>query len=91
MTMAKTTSIQLGDHFDNFIAEKLKSGRYRNASELIREGLRRIETAEEKLEALSARLDIGRRQAEKGGFVDNFSYESLMAGIDERIKTSKKT
>lgn len=86
MIMAKTTSIQLGDHFDRFISEKLKSGRYRNASELIREGLRRIETDEQKLEALRARLDIGRQQAEKGQFVENFSYESLMAGIDERLK-----
>ncbi len=88
MTMAKTTSIQLGDHFDKFIAEKLKSGRYRNASELIREGLRRIETDEQKLEALRARLDIGRLQAEKGQFVENFSFESIMAGIDQRIKSS---
>jgi antitoxin ParD1/3/4 len=86
--MAKTTSIQLGDHFDKFIAEKLKSGRYRNASELIREGLRRIETDEQKLEALRARLDIGRLQAEKGQFVENFSFESIMAGIDQRIKSS---
>ena len=86
--MAKTTSIQLGDHFDNFIAKKLKSGRYRNASELIREGLRRIETDEQKLEALRTRLDIGRRQAEKGQFVENFSFESIMAGIDQRIKSS---
>ena len=89
MTMAKTTSIQLGDYFDKFIAEKLKSGRYRNASEIIREGLRRMETDEKILEALRARLDIGRHQAEKGEFVDNFSYESLMTGIDKRNNGSK--
>ena len=46
LIMAKTTGVQLGDHFDAFIAEKLETGRYRNAGELIREGLRRIEIDE---------------------------------------------
>ena len=91
MTMAKTTSIQLGDHFDRFIAEKLKSGRYRNASELIREGLRRIETDEKQLEALRARLDIGRKDAEEGRFVVVESAEELNAAIDRRIAARQQT
>ena len=86
--MAKTTSIQLGDHFDQFIAEKIKSGRYRNASELVREGLRRIEQDEQQLEALRARLEIGRQQAKNGQVVENVSYESLMADVDARIKAT---
>ena len=36
----KNTSIALGDHFDRYIAEQLATGRYRTASELIRESLR---------------------------------------------------
>ena len=40
--MPKTTSIKLGEHFDAFIASQLKSGSYKNASELIREGLRKV-------------------------------------------------
>ena len=31
--MAKNTSITLGNHFDEFIAEKVKAGRYGSASE----------------------------------------------------------
>src|SRR5690606_27347673 len=38
-TMQKNTSITLGQHFDAFIAEQLKSGRYSSTSEVVRAGL----------------------------------------------------
>ena len=41
--MAKNTSIALGDHFDTYISEKLNFGKYSLASEVTREGLRRLE------------------------------------------------
>lgn len=37
--MSKNTSITLGEHFDTFITEQLKSGRYSSASEVIRAGI----------------------------------------------------
>ncbi len=48
----KNTSVTLGDHFDHFdhfVAEALANGRYRSASEIIREGLRLLEDRETKL------------------------------------------
>jgi len=75
--MAKNTSITLGDHFDDFVAKQIKSGRYGSASEVIRTGLRILEDAETKLETLRELLDDG----EKSGFAD-YSYESMVSELD---------
>jgi len=57
--MAKNTSISLGDHFENFVEESLSLGRYQNASEVIRAGLRLLEIEENKLIALKKAIDDG--------------------------------
>ena len=75
--MAKNTSITLGDHFDDFVAKQIKSGRYGSASEVIRTGLRVLEDTETKLETLRELLDDG----EKSGFAD-YSYESMVSELD---------
>ena len=42
----KTTTVALGPHFDAFIRDSVLGGRYTNASEVIRAGLRRLEDVE---------------------------------------------
>ena len=76
--MSKNTSFILGDHFDAFVASQVAAGRYQNATDVIRSGLRLLEERETRLEALrhaliegeqseSVPLDIERikRQARK--------------------------
>ena len=78
--MAKNTSITLNNHFDEFISEQINNGRYGSASEVIRAGLRLLESSETKLETLRAMLTEG----EKSGFVD-YSYEQLIQQLDNEI------
>ena len=53
-------NVNLGPHFDRFVQEKLTEGRYQNASEVVRAGLRLLEDAEatnlERRAAISAEL-----------------------------------
>ncbi|WP_259396845.1 type II toxin-antitoxin system ParD family antitoxin [Psychromonas sp. SR45-3] len=46
--MAKSTSVTLGNHFGQFISQKINSGRYDSASELLRASLCALEDQESK-------------------------------------------
>jgi len=76
--MAKNTSITLGEHFDDFVAKQVKSGRYGSASEVVRAGLRTLEDVETKLETLRELLDEG----EQSGFSD-YSLEGIISELDK--------
>jgi len=58
-----TRNVNLTAELDRFIATKVKSGRYENASEVVRAGLRTLEREEQqyeaKLAALRAAIDEG--------------------------------
>jgi antitoxin ParD1/3/4 len=75
--MAKNTSISLGNHFDEFIARQLETGRFGSASEVVRAGLRMLEDAETKLETLRNLLDEG----EASGLTE-YTYEEFIAEMD---------
>jgi antitoxin ParD1/3/4 len=57
-------SYAVGEHFDKFIREQIDAGRYNNASEVVREGLRLVEEREAKLKALKEHIDSA---IERGG------------------------
>lgn len=76
--MARSTSITLGSHFDDFIATQLNSGRYGSVSEIVRSGLRLLEQKESKLEQLRRLLDEG----EQSGIAEDYSLESVIAELD---------
>lgn len=66
--MGKNTSILLGDYFENYVNEKINSGKYASVSEVIRTALRLLESEETKAKTLINELKIG----EKSGMVKNF-------------------
>ncbi len=57
--MGRNTSVSLGKHFEEFIQYRIKEGRYKNASEVIRAGLRLLEAEEQKFYALKSAIEEG--------------------------------
>ncbi len=61
--MGKNRSIALGEHIEGFVKSRIVEGRYKNASEVIRAGLRLLEDDEQKIyvlkDAIQAGLDSG--------------------------------
>jgi antitoxin ParD1/3/4 len=49
-------SINLGGHFEKFVQERIARGRYQNASEVVRAGLRLLEEHEMALEERAVQL-----------------------------------
>ena len=66
--------VSLTEKLDQYVREKIASGLYNNASEVVREALREKILSEQRqqaeLEALHAEIDIGWQQAERGDFAD---------------------
>jgi antitoxin ParD1/3/4 len=77
-----TTSLSLGPHWEGFIKKQVETGRYGSASEVVRDALRGMEEYNQKREALRAHLDEGLQQAKRGEFVEDFSFEKLIAELD---------
>jgi len=75
--MAKNTSITLGKHFDQFIRSQVDTGRYGSASEVVRAGLRLLETTETKIETLRRML----LEDEQSGTAE-YSYDALIDELD---------
>lgn len=78
--MAKNTSILLGDYFDDFINQQVKSGRFSSASEVVRTALRIFEQQETKKTELVKALIKG----EKSGFIKDFDKDKFMNSLREK-------
>ncbi|MEP6596652.1 MAG: type II toxin-antitoxin system ParD family antitoxin [Ginsengibacter sp.] len=79
--MSRNTSILLGDHFEEFISNKISSGRYNSASEVIRTALRLLEVEEQKKKALNKALI----QGEKSGYEKNFDPKVNLKKLHSKI------
>jgi antitoxin ParD1/3/4 len=53
------SSYTLGKYFEDFVQAQLASGRYNNASEVLRDALRLMEARERRLAALDASIERG--------------------------------
>ena len=79
--MGRNTSVSLGDYFENFVDSKVSSGRYKNASEVIRAGLRLLEEDENRIQILKSAIKDG---LDSGISKDFNAIENL-----KKLKTKK--
>lgn len=84
--------ISLTETLEKWVRDKVESGLYSNASEVIREALReriRAERTEaEDIEALRAQIDIGLQQAERGELVA-WNMEDFKAELDRERRSER--
>jgi len=73
--MNTNTSVALGSHFQLFVEGKISQGRYKNASEVIRAGLRLLEEEEHRFTLLKSAIQEGI----ESGVATNFNPEEQLA------------
>ena len=76
----KTTSVALGPHFEEFIQASILSGRYNNASEVVRSALRLLEEQEQKIIVLRSAIEEGMAS----GFVEDFDAKAYLQEMKAR-------
>jgi antitoxin ParD1/3/4 len=80
--MSRNTSISIGEYFDDFIQNSISAGRYKNASEVVRAGLRLLEEDENRIIALRGAIQEGI----KSGIAYDFNPELHL----EKLKAKRK-
>lgn len=82
-------NVSIGQRWEGFVEQIVRSGRYGSASEVVREGLRLVEEREAKLQALKRTLDdsiVEGRAAEGGACTDDELDAALAAKAAELAK-----
>lgn len=75
-------SVQLTDHFDRFVDEKVRQGRFEDASEVVRAGLHLLEQQEREAEERLAQL----RRLVAEGVSDLESGRRIVVEGDEALR-----
>ena len=77
--MKTNTSVALGNHYELFVENTISQGRYKNASEVIRAGLRLLEEEEERFLSLKRAIHEGLNSGIATDFNPQKHLESLKA------------
>ncbi|HWB31722.1 MAG TPA: type II toxin-antitoxin system ParD family antitoxin [Acidobacteriaceae bacterium] len=82
-----TRNVSLTEELDRFVAVKVKGGRYENASEVVRAGLRALERDEKEYEAKLAAL----RRAIDEGDASGIAKGDVFAQVRRKLKLPPRT
>ena len=72
--MQRKTSVTLGEHFGEFVEDKIQQGRFESTSEAVRAGLRLLEAHEAKLDLLRQKLSVGETQLDQGKGIEGDAF-----------------
>ena len=81
-----TRNVNLTDELDRFVLAKVESGRYENASEVVRAALRTLEREEQEYEAKLAALKTAIDEGDASGVAEGNSF----ARVRQALKLSRK-
>lgn len=80
-----TRNVNLTDELDRFVSTKIKSGRYENASEVIRAALRTLEREEQEYEAKLAVLRAAIDKSDASGI----SRDGVFPRVRKALRLTK--
>jgi len=94
MAGRSTLNVSLTRELERFVEERVASGLYQTASEVVREGLRLLEereaTRQAALEELRRHVAVGIEQADRGEFLDGDEvFEELKRLSAQRRREAK--
>lgn len=85
-------NVSLTPELEQFVQDKVKSGRYLSASEVVREALRLLEERDQlremRLETLRKEIRIGLEQSDRG---EVFEGEAVIQDLLEEIEQARRS
>jgi antitoxin ParD1/3/4 len=72
-----TRNVNLTEELDRFILTRIESGRYENASEVVRDALRTLEREEREYEAKLAALRSALQEGDASGVFEGDAFASV--------------
>jgi antitoxin ParD1/3/4 len=75
-------SYAVGNHFEDFIRAQVQAGRFNNASEVVREGLRLLEERELKIAELRSQVQAAIADEKR------YTMDEVMAEIEQTIQAN---
>lgn len=82
-----TRNVNLTAELDRFVAKRVKSGRYENASEVVRAGLRTLEREEQRYEAKLSALRAAIDEGDASGITNGNVFGRVRKALKLPVKT----
>jgi len=76
-----TRNVNLTDELDRFVLDKVNSGRYENASEVVRAALRNLDREEREFEAKLATLRAAIAEGDASGVANGSAFSRVRARL----------
>jgi antitoxin ParD1/3/4 len=83
-----TRNVNLTEELNRFVLEKVESGRYENASEVVRAALRTLEREERQYEAKLAALRTAIDEGDASGIAKGYAFDRVRKTL--KLRTTRR-